>query len=155
MQKVTHGPNGSSTRRPAELAPGEVVWASIVNGIENPLARGKARPVILIEASGWAWKTLGLTTRPHHRDGTARVAIPSARAVGLKQPGWLWSGKLCFTSGIDIQDHIGWVDVPLAFEVIKLAGLRGPTIHELLAAAREHHGATSGADLSLIERGSA
>ncbi len=29
--------------------------------------------------------------------------------------------------------------MPLAFEVIKLAGLRGPTIHELLAAAREHH----------------
>ena len=45
--------------------------------------------------------------------------------------------------------------MPLAFEVIKLAGLTGPTIRELLAAAREHHRATPGADLSLIERGSA
>jgi hypothetical protein len=155
MESVRQHRQGASMGRPAELAPGEVVWASIVNGIENPLARGKARPVILIEPSGWAWKTIGLTTRPHHRDGTARVAIPSARAVGLKQPGWLWSGRLCFTSGIDIQDHIGWVDIPLAFEVIKLAGLTGPTIRGLLAAAREHHGATSGADLSLIEGGSA
>jgi hypothetical protein len=155
MGSVRHGTTVGSSRRPAELAPGEVVWASIVNGIENPLARGKVRPVILIEPNGWAWKTIGLTTRPHHRDGTQRVAIPSARAVGLKQPGWLWSGKLCFTSGIDIQDHIGWVDVPLAFEVIKLAGLTGPTIRELLRAARDHHGASAGADLSLIEGGSA
>jgi hypothetical protein len=154
MGSVRHGTAVGSSGRPAELAPGEVVWASIVNGIENPLARGKARPVILIEPSGWAWKTIGLTTRPHHRDGTPRVAIPSARAVGLKQPGWLWSGKLCFTSGIDIQDHIGWMDIPLAFEVIKLAGLTGPTIPGLLAAARDHHG-VSPADLSLIEGGSA
>jgi hypothetical protein len=152
VESVRQHGQGAGTRRPAELAPGEVVWASIVNGIENPLARGKARPVILIEPNGWAWKTIGLTTRPHHRDGTARVAIPSARAVGLKQPGWLWSGKLCFTSGIDIQDHIGWVDIPLAFEVIKLAGLTGPTIRGLLAAARDHHG-VSPADLSLIEGG--
>jgi hypothetical protein len=144
-----------AARRPAELAPGELVWASIVNGIENPLARGKARPVILIEPSGWAWKTIGLTTRPRHRDGTSRVAVPSARSVGLKQPGWLWSGRLCVTSGIDIQDHIGWVDLPLAFEVIKLAGLTGPTTRELLAAARDHHGVPRGADLSLIEGGSA
>ena len=155
MEIVRQHHLGGSARRPAELVPGELVWASIVNGIENPLARGKARPVVLVEPSGWAWRTIGLTTRPRHYDGTPRVAVPNPHSVGLKFPGWLWSGKLCFTSGIDIQDHIGWVDMPLAFEVIKLAGLRGPTIHELLAAAREHHGATPGADLSLIEGGSA
>jgi hypothetical protein len=149
-----HHPRGRAAR-PAELASGEVVWASIVNGIENPAASGKARPVVLVEPSGWAWRTIGLTTRPYHRDGAPRVAIPNPHAVGLKYPGWLWSGKLCFTSGIDIQDHIGWIDMPLAFEVIKLAGLTGPTIRELLAAARVHHGATGGADLSLIEGGSA
>jgi hypothetical protein len=141
--------------RPAELAPGEIAWANIVNGNENPLARGKTRPVILVEPDGWAWRTIGLTTRPRHYDGTPRVAVPNHSAVGLRFPGWLWSGKLCFTSGLDVQNHIGWVDMPLAFEVIKLAGLRGPTIRELLAAAREHHGVTPGADLSLIEGGSA
>lgn len=155
MQKVTHRNTGGDRGRPADLAQGELVWASIVNGIENPTATGKARPVILVEPSGWAWKTMGLTTRPRHYDGAPRVAIPDPHAVGLKFPGWLWSGKLCFTSGIDIQDHIGWVDLPLAFEVIKLAGLAGPTIHELLAAARTHHGTPARTDLSVIEGGSA
>lgn len=155
MRSVRQHQHCGGSRRPAELAPGELVWASIVNGIENPAATSKARPVILIEPSGWAWKTMGLTTRPRHRDGSPRVAIPDPRAVGLKAPGWLWSGKLCFTSGIDIQDHVGWIDMPLAFEVIKLAGLAGPTIHELLAAARDHHGTPFGADLSVIEGGSA
>jgi len=69
------------TRRPAELVPGELVWASIVNGIENPLARGKSRPVILIEPEGWAWKTIGLTTRPRHCDGTPRIPIPARLVV--------------------------------------------------------------------------
>jgi hypothetical protein len=133
-----HHPHDGA-RRPAELVPGELVWASIVNGIENPLARGKSRPVILIQPDGWAWKTIGLTTRPHHRDGVPRVAIPSARAVGLRQPGWLWSGTLCTTSGIDITDHIGWVDQALVFEVAKLAGLDGPTIKTLMLAALTHH----------------
>ena len=139
MASVRHWNTAAATRRPAELEPGEIVWASIVNGIENPLARGKARPAILIEPNGWAWKTIGLTTRPRHRDGTSRVAIPSARAVGLEQPGWLWSGRLCFTSAIDIQDHIGWADQALVFEVAKLAGLDGPTIKTLLVSALAHH----------------
>ena len=125
--------------RPAELVPGELVWASIVNGIENPLARGKSRPVILIEPDGWAWKTVGLTTRPHHLDGTPRIPIPSARAVGLQQPGWLWSGTLCMTSGIDIGDHIGWIDQALVFEVARLAALDGATIKQLLVTALAHH----------------
>jgi hypothetical protein len=155
MGSVRHGIIVGSTGHPAELAPGEVVWATIVNGIENPGAAGKARPVVLVEPDGWAWKTIGLTTRPRHRDGSMRVAIPNSRAIGLKQPGWLWSGRLCFTSGIDIQDHIGWIDMPLAFEMIKLAGLTGPTMRVLLAAARDHHGAPLRADLSLIEGGSA
>jgi hypothetical protein len=47
------------------------------------------------------------------------------------------------------------VDLPLAFEVIKLAGLTGPTIHGLFAAARNHHAASPGADLSLVKGGSA
>jgi hypothetical protein len=153
MGKVTHRSAGVSTR-PAELAAGELVWANIVNGIENRGAVGKARPVILVEPSGWAWKTMGLTTRPHHQDGVPRVAIPDPRAVGLTAQGWLWSGNLCFTSGIDIQDHIGWIDMPLAFEVIKLAGLTGQTIRELLTAARDHHETPLRADLSVVEGGS-
>lgn len=155
MGRVRQFTTAGSPRRPAELTPGELVWASIVNGIENPAAAGKARPVLLIEPSGWAWKTMGLTTRPCHRNGSPRVAIPNPRAVGLKNPGWLWSGTLCFTTGLDIGDHIGWADTALVFEVASLAALPAPTIRELLAAARAHHGTPAGAGLSVIEGGSA
>jgi hypothetical protein len=139
MASVRHRTIGAAPARPAELTSGEIVWASIVNGIENPAARGKSRPAILVEPNGYAWKTIGLTTRRHHRDGTPRVAIPNARAVGLRQPGWLWSGRLCTTSGIDITDHIGWVDQALVFEVAKLAEIDGPTIKTLMLAALTHH----------------
>lgn len=138
-------------RRPAELVPGELVWASIVNGIENPHARGKLKPIILIEPDGWAWKSIGLTTRPRHRDGKPRTAIPNARAVGPQQPGWLWSGNLCTTSGIDIGDHIGWIDQALVFEVAKLAGLEGLTIKTLLVAALTHHKAPA-SPLLVVDR---
>lgn len=154
MAIVRHVQRGSSSR-PAELAPGELVWANIINGLENPTATGKARPVILIEPRGYAWKTMGLTTNPRHRDGAPRVAIPDPFAVGLKAPGWLWSDRLPWTSGIDILDHIGWVDQALAFDVIKLAGLEGHTIKTLLAAAREHHGAASPPDLRVVQGGQA
>ena len=153
MQKVTHRYTGVSTSRPAELAPGELVWARIINGLENPLATGKSRPVVLIEQQGWAWKTIGLTTNPRHRDGTPRVAIPDSWAVGLKRPGWIWSGRLCSTTGIDIDGHIGWVDAGLVFEIAKLAGLAGPTIKPLLAAVREHHGLWPAPDFRVIPGG--
>jgi len=149
MASVRHWSTAAATRRPAELAPGEIAWARIYNGIENPSANGKTRPVILIEPRGGAWGTLGLTTRSHHRDGTPRVAIPSPTRVGLQRPGWLWSGKVTWTSGIDIEDHIGWVNQALVFEVAKLAALDGPTIKQLLVAALAHHPAP--AKLHLVD----
>lgn len=153
MQKVTHGFIGGGQHSPAELAPGELVWARVFNGLENPLATGKPRPVVLIQPDGWAWKTIGLTTNPRHRDGTPRVAIPSPSTVGLKRPGWIWSGRLCTTSGIDLDGHIGWADLGLVFELAKLAGLPGATTKVLLAAAREHHGPWTAPELHLIEGG--
>jgi hypothetical protein len=142
--------NGGSSRSPADLAPGELVWANIINGLENSRATGKARPVVLIEARGSAWKTMGLTTNPRYRDGSPRIAIPDPMAVGLKGQGWLWSDKLPWTAGIDIEDHIGWVDEGLAFEIIELADIRGPVIRDMLAAARDHHRGPDRTDLSLV-----
>ena len=121
------------------LAPGELVWANIINGVENPAATGKLRPVILIESSGSQWQTMGLTTNSRYRDGSPRVPIPNYRAVGLSGPGWLWGDRLCRISAIDVDDHIGWVDEHLALEVIQLAGLTGPAARRVLDAARDHH----------------
>ncbi len=142
--------HGGSSRRPAELAPGELVWANIINGLENPHAIGKARPVVLIEARGSAWATMGLTTKPFYRGGPPRVSVPDPRAVGLKRPGWLWSDRLCWTAGIDIEDHIGWADIPLVFEIARLTHLAGPVTKTLLDCADEHHGRPEPPALRLV-----
>jgi hypothetical protein len=139
MQKVTHGHTGGSDRAAAALAPGELVWARIINGLENPGATGKFRPVILIEARGSQWHTMGLTTNPCYRDGSPRVGIPDPEAVGLERPGWLWGERLAWSATLDITDHIGWVEEALALEVIELAGLRGTVVGDLLGACDEHH----------------
>ena len=129
----------NDSSRPAELSSGELVWARIINGLEDPKAAGKSRPVILIEVRGSAWRTMGLTTNPRYRDGSPRVPIPDSRAVGLRLPGWLWGDRLCWVSGIDIEGHIGWVDESLSMAVAGLARLHGATLDELLAAGRRHH----------------
>jgi len=136
MGIVRHSISGA--RQPAELEPGELVWARIINGLENPRATGKVRPVILVESRGSQWKTMGLTTNPRYRDGSRRVAIPDPNAVGLRAPGWLWGGNLTWVSGIDIEDHIGWIDHALACELIDLASLTGPTARHLVAVADGH-----------------
>ena len=119
MGIVRHSISGA--RQPAELEPGELVWARIINGLENPRATGKVRPVILVESRG-----------------SQRVAIPDPNAVGLRAPGWLWGGNLTWVSGIDIEDHIGWIDHALACELIDLASLTGPTARHLVAVADGH-----------------
>jgi hypothetical protein len=131
-------------RLPAFLLPGELVWASIINGLEDRAATGKFRPVVLLEARGSQWRTMGLTTNPSYRDGSARVPIPNPRAVGLTRPGWLWGDRLAWTSGIDIGDHIGWVDEALAARVIALAHLQGSAGERLLDQARRRHPGSSG-----------
>ena len=138
MGSVRQSSGVGGHRRLAHLAPGEIVWASVVNGIENPSARGKTRPVILVEPVGWAWRTMGLTTRSRHHDGRSRTPIPNPHAVGLTASGWLWSDRLVVVSGIDIHDHIGWIDVALAQEVIALARVSGATGDALLRTARGH-----------------
>lgn len=153
MASVRHRYTPGNAGRPADLVPGEIVWANIINGVEDPRATGKSRPVILVEQHGSAWKTLGLTTNPCHRDGAPRVSIPNHHAVGLKRPGWLWGGRLCWTSGIDVGDHIGWTDLNLAFEVIKLADLDGWIAKDLLATAREHHGPQVRPELHIVTGG--
>src|SRR5437899_200892 len=140
MAIVRQRSQGASSRRPAVLAPGELVWASIVNGLENRAATGKARPVILIESSGSLWTTMGLTTNPRYRNGAPRVPINDPAAVGLRAEGWLWGDRLTSTTALDIFDHIGWIDEALAFDVIELGGLEGPTANQLVEAAYREHG---------------
>ena len=119
---------------PAHCVPGEVVWARVRNAIESPSSTGKARPVILVSTSGWGFRGIGLTTRSHYADGRARIPVPDVRAVGLSRPTWLWSGRLCEVSGIDIDEHIGWVDRDLVAVLIREARLHAEDAAGLLAS---------------------
>lgn len=138
MARVRAVPGGGTCRLP-ELTPGEIVWARIINGCENASSRGKVRPVILVARRGSAWRTIGLTTKSRFLDGGTRVAVPDPRGVGLDRPTWVWSGRLVWTAGIDIHDHIGWVDAALAEAVIRAAGLDHSVAGDLHAAAGAHH----------------
>jgi len=129
----------SGPRLSPALEPGELVWARIINGLENPSATGKVRPVILVDSKGSQWRAMGLTTNPRYRDGSPRVAIPDPSSVGLRAPGWLWGRNLTWVASIDVHDHIGWVDRSLAYEVIDIATLTVPAAHQLYEAVDEHH----------------
>ncbi|MFN8232213.1 MAG: hypothetical protein U0V56_01600 [Actinomycetota bacterium] len=63
--------------------------------------------------------------------------------MGLRQPGWIWSDKLAWASGLDVEDHIGWVDQALVFEVARLVGLDGASLKNLVVSALSHHGETA------------
>lgn len=103
--------------------PGEVVWVSIFNSLENRSAWGKFRPALLVKRDGGLWQTMGLTTNSTYRDGSSRVPIPNPTLVGLRGPGFLWGDRLTPVAAIDIGDHIGWADSALVEAVIALARL--------------------------------
>ena len=90
--------------------PGDVVLASISNTSEDRKARGKVRPVILINLRDGQWRVIGLTTKSTYVSGDARSAIPDPAAIGLSGPGYLWSPRLACISTLDVGRIIGHVD---------------------------------------------
>lgn len=119
--------------------PGELVWVSIFNALENRSATGKARPAILVDRHGGQWQTMGLTTNATYRDGSPRVAIPNPARVGLRGPGFLWGDRLTPAAAIDISDHIGWADGALAEALIALVELDAAFAQRLRRSAALHH----------------
>jgi hypothetical protein len=63
--------------------------------------------------------------------------------------------RLALTSGIDIDDHVGWLDHALANEVADLADLNESARDQLLAAADRHHAPPAPRTASPIEGGAA
>lgn len=124
--------------------PGELVWVSIFNSLENRSAKGKTRPAILVDRDGGQWQTMGLTTNATYRDGSPRVAIPNFAVVGLQGPGYLWGDRLTLAAAIDIGDHIGWADGALVDAVLALAGLEVDLAQRLRRSASLHHPEASG-----------
>lgn len=127
------------TIQPAYCTSGEIVWVSIFNSLENSAARGKRRPAVLLYRCDGHWMTMGLTSNPHFRDGTPRVAIPSPEHVGLKGSGYLWGDRATRVSALDLGDHIGWVDQQLAERIISHAKLYGYVADVLREVADRFH----------------
>jgi hypothetical protein len=116
---------------------GDVVIVRHYNSIENPEARGKPRPAVLVrqQPKPQAWLVMGLTTKPQHLDGTPRVPVPNPTILGLSGPGFLWGGRLTVIDSPDILRRIGRVDGPMAEAIIGLVGLGGEDRLELRRAA--------------------
>ena len=65
----------NSVDRAPALEPGEVVWANVLNPLENTKSRNKPRPAILLRRQGNGWRVMGLTTNPTYADGRSRVPV--------------------------------------------------------------------------------
>lgn len=127
--------------RAAQGQPGEVVTALVSNPLENSASRGKLRPVILVRRDGSRWHVMGLTTKPIYRSGAPRQPVPNPLCVGLNRPGYLWANRLTGVSVLDIEGHLGWVDLALATAVITQAHLGPADSRALLEATQEREAA--------------
>lgn len=99
----------NSVDRAPALEPGEVVWANVLNPLENTKSRNKPRPAILLRRQGNGWRVMGLTTNPTYADGRSRVPVADPEALGLHGPTFFW-GRPTTICSIDVLDHSGWID---------------------------------------------
>lgn len=118
-------------------APGQLVIVSLTNCLENPRARGKRRPAVLVRRDVGHWWIMGLTTNPTYRDGTPRASIPQPGAVGLRSAGFLW-GRTSRVSVLDLDRQLGWADNDLVERIISIGHL-SPTDSDVLRAAADAH----------------
>lgn len=135
----------SNLRPPADApyAPGEVILMNFYNALENRHSTGKVRPAVLVERHDGHWLAVGLTTRSSYANGDARTPVPNHQAVGLKGPGYIWTGRPDHVSALDIVAHLGWVDRDLIEAIYSTGYLSEEQRRELEAAADRHHGVSS------------
>lgn len=88
--------------------PGDIVVADLRNGIQNPQARGKSRPALIVGRRGGSYLVLGFTTNDHYANGERRVVCPGHRDMGMwGRRSFLWSFRLSRVSGLDVSHQIG------------------------------------------------
>ena len=119
-------------------APGHIVWASVLNPLENPDSVGKLRPVVLVSGTSTHWRVMGLTTKRSYEGGNPRRPIPNHLNVGLPKPGFLWGDKLTRITVESVESFIGFADDPLVEEIIDLAkvDMSSPEIDDLRSVTR-------------------
>ena len=101
--------------------PGHVVWANVLNPLENPDSVGKIRPVVLVSGTATHWRVMGLTTKSQYEGGRPRRPIPDFASVGLRAPGYLWGDKLTRITVESVESFIGFANDQLVDQIIDLA----------------------------------
>jgi hypothetical protein len=107
---------------------------------ENSSCTGKPRPATLVARSRYGWLVMGHTRKRNFRDGTPRIPVPNAAAVGLNGPGFLWGDGLTEIPAHAVLEHLGWADRDLAEVIIDVTGIHGRWANDLRNAANEHEG---------------
>ena len=125
----------------AEGVPGEVVWASVCNGLEDATHTGKVRPVILTRREGGHFWVCSLTTQPIHKtSGVPRRQILDPSRLGLAAPSFVWSSHLMRVSALDVGDHIGWIDHAALTLIAQVEHLWFGDLQRMREVASRHHG---------------
>lgn len=93
-----------------QLHPGEVIWASVVNGIENRHASGKFRPCVIVEAPQYGCLTVvGLTSKGLTKKGDRRLQLVDSQDWGLRGQSYVYGRQLTRLARIDVAEHLGWL----------------------------------------------
>ena len=129
----------SPIRQPAKREPGEIMTVRILNALEDPRAKGKARPGINVERVGGHFRVMGLTTSSRYSSGKSRLPVPDPQAIGLTAPCHFWGDRLTNVSAIDVGDHIGWIDHQTLAAMRTLVELSPEVWTALERAADLHH----------------
>jgi hypothetical protein len=109
---IAHMYQADRPARPRHL-PGEIVWATVGNYLEDREAEQKMRPVVILEVRDGQHVVAGLTSKPHYAtSGYPRVPVP-ASSCPRGGPGYLWARSPSRLCRIDIRVHAGWADEAL------------------------------------------
>jgi hypothetical protein len=94
------------------MVSGEIVWANLVNGIENRCAGGKERPVIIVEVpESGCLRVIGLTSKGVGKCGVERIAVSLAGCARRPRArSYVFGRRLSRIARHDIYEHIGWID---------------------------------------------
>jgi hypothetical protein len=115
----------STAQETAQLVSGEVVWASIVNGIENRHAIPKPRPVVIVDAPEIGCLTvIGLSQRPFTKGGFRRTVVPGCQRWGLGRQSFVYGSRTTRVARHDVFEHIDWITPEAAVVLSEMFNVR-------------------------------
>lgn len=111
---ITHVVRLDRPSRPLHL-PGEVVWVSLGNYLEERNPTCKLRPAVILDAGAGQHRVAGLTTQAQYATtGLPRIAVPIGESSGLDgRATYIWARRPSWVCRLDVRTHAGWADKPL------------------------------------------